>query len=100
MLPPTSSFDTRVGMVRIAADVPELVLAEHLAGDAPVLLYRVADLDETIAELERRGAKLSKRFEFPYGFGAEVLGPGPQRLAVYERSRADRGDSLAGRRDF
>ena len=93
-------FNTRVGMVRVADDVPELVLAEHLEGDAPVLLYRVAELDGAIAELERRGAELSERFEFPYGFGAEVLSPGPQRLAVYERSRADRGDSLAGRRDF
>ena len=93
-------FETRVAMVRIADDVPELVLAEHLEGDRPVLLYRVADLDSATTELTERGATVGERFEFPYGFGAEVLSPGPQRLAVYERSRADRGDSLAGRRDF
>lgn len=93
-------FETRVAMVRIAADVPELVVAEHLEGDRPVLLYRVAALDEAIAELTERGAEVGERFEFPYGFGAEVMSPGPQRLAVYERSRAERGDSLAGRRDF
>src|SRR3954452_21613959 len=93
-------FDTRVAMVRLAADLPELVLAEHLEGDQPVLLYRVADLDETVADLTQSGAELGERFEFPYGFGAEILSDGPQRLAVYERSRAERGDSLAGRRDF
>ncbi len=93
-------FETRVAMVRIADDVPELVLAEHLEGDAPVLLYRVADLDAATAELEGGGATLGERFEFPYGFGAEIESPGPQRVAIYERSRADRGDSLAGRRDF
>jgi len=93
-------FDTRVAMIRIADDVPELLLAEHLEGDQPVLLYRVADLDAAAAELERRGTQLGERFEFPYGFGIEILSPGPQRVAVYERSRADRGDSIIGRRDF
>jgi hypothetical protein len=93
-------FGTRVAMVRVADDEPELLLAEHLAGDAPLLLYRVADLDTAAAELAKRGEEVGERFEFPYGFGVELLTPRPQRLAIYERSRPDRGDSLAGRRDF
>jgi hypothetical protein len=93
-------FGTRVAMVRLAGDEPELLLAEHLDGDAPILLYRVADLDAAVGELAVRGEEVGERFEFPYGFGVELLAPKPQRLAVYERSRPDRGDSLAGRRDF
>ena len=45
-------------------------------------------------------SQVGERFEFPYGEAAEVPSPDPQRVAIYERSRPDRGDSLRGRRDF
>ena len=94
------AFDTRVAMVRLADDVPELLLAEHLEGERPVLLYRVGDLVKAIAELEQRGVEIGEHFGFPYGRGAELVNPGPQRLAVYERAWPEHGESLAGRRDF
>jgi hypothetical protein len=95
-------FDTRVAMVRLtdAAAGPSLLLAEHLEGDRPILVFRVDDLDAAIAELRRNGIVLGARFEMPYGVGIQVSSPGPQRLAVYERTRPERGDGLAGRRDF
>ena len=34
----------RVAMVELGAPPPHVLLADHLAGDAPVLVYRVADL--------------------------------------------------------
>jgi hypothetical protein len=34
---------------------PALLLAGHLEGDQPVLVYRVADLELAIVELEERG---------------------------------------------
>jgi hypothetical protein len=95
-------FETRVAMVRLTAAEagPALVLAEHLEGDQPILVFRVDDVDAAIAELQRRGVALGSHFEMPYGVGIQVSSPGPQRLALYERSRPERGDSLAGRRDF
>jgi len=93
-------FDTRVAMVQLAVGGPALLLAEHLGGDQPILTFRVADLDAAIAELAERQVALGTRFEMPYGFGVEVANPGPQRFAVYERTRGERGDGLAGRRDF
>lgn len=93
-------FGTRVAMVRLAGDGPPVLLAQHLEGEQPVLVYRVGALDAAVAELERRDVAVGPRFEFPYGEGVELLGPGPQRVAVYERTRPDRGDSLTGRRDF
>jgi hypothetical protein len=93
-------FGTRVAMVRAADGGPELLLAGHLEGDQPVLVFRVGDLDASIAELRVRGVTVGATFEFPYGFGVEVVNPGPQRVAVYERTRPERGDGLAGRRDF
>lgn len=93
-------FGTRVAMIELAPGSPKLLLAQHLEGDAPVLLFRVDTLDVAIAELAGRGVEVGERFEFPYGWDAESRGPAPQRIAVYERSMAQRGDSLAGRRDF
>jgi hypothetical protein len=93
-------FGTRVAMVALAADGPRLLLAEHLQGDRPILIFRVDSLDAAIAELQERGVELGSRFEMPYGSGVGLANPGPQRLALYERTREERGDSLAGRRDF
>ncbi len=92
-------FGTRVAMVNLG-DGPGFLLAEHLAGDAPVLVYRVNDLAASVADLTARGVETGEPFEFPYGAGVELVNPGPQRVAIYERTREDRGGSLRGRRDF
>ena len=92
-------FDTRVACVEPGAG-PAVLFAEHLEGDRPILLYRVEDLASAVEELRAHEVEAGERFEFPYGEGAELRNPGPQRVAVYERSRPDRGDSLRGRRDF
>ena len=93
-------FETRVAMVRLAPGEPRILLAEHLAGDQPILVFRVGDLARAAAELERRGAELGRVFEFPFGHGKEIVNPGPQRLAIYELTRPERGESITGRRDF
>jgi hypothetical protein len=92
-------FGTRVAMVELG-EGPGFLLAEHLEGDAPVLVFRVDDLDAAVADLGGRGVRTGDRFEFPYGDGVEVVSPGPQRVAIYERTREERGESLRGRRDF
>src|SRR2546421_6603619 len=94
------AFGTRVAMVRLAPDPPPLLFAGHLPGDQPVLVYRVGDLDQTVAELRDRHVGLGAEFEIPHGRGAEVTNPGPQRVAVYERTRPEAEKRLAGRRDF
>lgn len=93
-------FETRVAMVELTRDGPQLLLAGHLEGDKPILIFRVDDLDAEIAELRERGIVLGPRFEMPFGVGIQLRSPGPQRVALYERTREDRGNSLAGRTDF
>jgi hypothetical protein len=93
-------FGTRVAMLRLSPDPPALLLAQHLEGDQPVLVHRVADLDAAIAELEARGVVVRARFEIPLGPGAELAMPGPQRIALYESVRPEMSERLAGRRDF
>jgi hypothetical protein len=94
------AFGTRVAMVRLAPDPPPLLLAGHLEGDQPVLVYRVPNLDRAIEPLQRRDVEIGSRFEIPHGRGAELTNPGPQRIAVYERTRPEADGRLAGRRDF
>ena len=94
------AFGTRVAMVRLDPHPPLLLLAEHLEGDQPVLVYRVADLDRAIAELRNREVEVAVRFEIPHGPGAELTNPGPQRVALYQLTRPEADQRLAGRRDF
>jgi catechol 2,3-dioxygenase-like lactoylglutathione lyase family enzyme len=94
------AMGTRVAEVDTGASGPRLVLAGHLAGEAPVLLHRVADLDATLAELEGRGARIDHRVELPPGPAATLRTPGGQRLGFYELSRPGVEERWAGRADF
>jgi urease beta subunit len=94
------AFATRVAMVRLSPDAPALLLAEHLEGDRPVLVHRVSDLEHAIAELANRGVAVGARFEIPFGPAVELVNPGPQRVALYQGTRLEAAEHLAGRRDF
>lgn len=59
------AFGTRVAMVRLAPAPPPLLFAGHLQGDQPVLVYRVEDLDQTVAQLRDRRVDLGVEFEIP-----------------------------------
>lgn len=94
------AFGTRVAMLDLGQHSPALLLAGHLEGDQPVLVYRVADLERTVADLGQRGVDVLARFEIPPGPAAEIATPGPQRVAFYELTRPEVGERLVGRRDF
>jgi len=46
---------TRVAAIELTSGPPLLLLADHLGGERPILVYRVADLDAALAELEAHG---------------------------------------------
>jgi hypothetical protein len=94
------AFDTRVAMVRMTDSPPALLLAGHLHGDRPVLVFRVDDLDAAVAAVEARGYEAGERFGIPHGPGCMLEAPGGQRLALYELTRPEADERLAGRRDF
>jgi catechol 2,3-dioxygenase-like lactoylglutathione lyase family enzyme len=89
------AFGTRVGAVRWGDRGAQLLLAEHLEGEAPVLVHRVDDLDAALADVE-----VEERFEIPHGPCAELRTPGGQRLALYQRTRPEADERFAGRYDF
>jgi hypothetical protein len=94
------AMGTRVAMVELTDGPPQIVLAGHLDGERPILVYRVPDLDIATRELQALGADLGHSLEIPQGPVRSFVAPGGQRLAIYERARPGVVDSFAGRRDF
>jgi hypothetical protein len=94
------AFGARVAMLRLAPGPPDVLLADHLEGERPVLVYRVDDLDAAVEQLEAAGAQPGSRFGIPHGPACAVTTPGGHHLAFYELTRPQAGEHLAGRRDF
>jgi hypothetical protein len=94
------AFGTRVAMVKLTDDPPNVLLAGHLEGERPILVYRVPDLDLAMEEMRQRGWDPGPRFGIPHGPCCELHSPGGHRLALYELTRPQTAERLAGRRDF
>jgi hypothetical protein len=91
---------TRVAMIELTAGPPRILLASHLHGDRPILVYRVEDLDTAMATLKGRGWKRGRTLELPMGPACSFSAPGGQRVAIYEASRPFVVESFEGRNDF
>lgn len=91
---------TRVAMIELAEGSPRLLLADHLDGERPILVYRVDDLEGARSTLRARGWDEGHGLEIPQGPVRSFAGPGGHRLAIYQRTRPDVEASFEGRRDF
>jgi catechol 2,3-dioxygenase-like lactoylglutathione lyase family enzyme len=91
------AMGTRVAEVAVGSGGPRVVLAEHLAGEAPVLLHRTGDLDAALEELD---IDPESRVELPLGPCATFRTPGGQRIGLYELTRPEVSERFAGRADF
>ena len=94
------AMGTRVAMIELTAEPPRVLLADHLDGDRPVLVYRVDSLDEALIALEARGWKRERTIEIPQGPCCSFELAGGHRIAIYERTRPDVEEHFLGRRDF
>jgi hypothetical protein len=94
------AMGTRVAMIQLTEEAPRILLADHVEGEQPILVYRVADLDTDLRELEDRGWERAGRFEIPQGPCCSFRTPGGQRIALYQLTRPEVVESFTGRRDF
>jgi Glyoxalase/Bleomycin resistance protein/Dioxygenase superfamily len=94
------SMDTRVAMVALTDGPPRILLAGHLEGNVPVLVYRVEDLEAAAGELRAHGWAGGHALEIPQGPVRSFTGPGGHRLAIYQLTRPGVEASFEGRRDF
>lgn len=90
----------QVAMIELTEGPPRVLLADHLEGDRPVLVYRVADIKATLKDLEARGWQRERTFEIPQGPICSFIAPGGQRLAVYQLTRPGVEEHFTGRSDF
>ncbi|MDQ6795543.1 MAG: hypothetical protein M3067_12145, partial [Chloroflexota bacterium] len=57
----------RVAMIELSSEGPPVLLADHVEGDTPILVYRVPDLKIALKQLAGRGWKREGTFEIPHG---------------------------------
>jgi hypothetical protein len=91
---------TRVAMVELTTGPPRILLAGHLDGEAPIFVYRVADLEAAVEQLTKRGFEDGTRLEIPHGPVCSFRAPGGQRIALYELTRPEVATHFEGRFDF
>ena len=94
------AMGTRVAMVELTEGPPRLLLAGHLEGERPVLVFRVDDLDARRVDVGGRGWTPGHALEIPQGPVRSFAAPGGQRLAIYQLTRPGVEASFEGRRDF
>ena len=93
-----AGLGTRVACVRVSGEGPLVLLAGHLAGSSPILVYRVADYRAAVSSLRGAGVDLHE-LEIPQGPCASFSVGGGQRYAVYELARPGAADRFEGRID-
>jgi hypothetical protein len=94
------AMGTRVAAVQFSGGPPLVLLAEHLEGDRPILVYRVADLGVALDALAARGWQRHDTLEIPQGPCCSLWTPGGHRIALYQLTRPEVASHFAGRRDF
>jgi hypothetical protein len=90
----------RVAMLELAEGPPHIVLTDHVEGERPILLYRVADHRAAVAELKASGWTVARSLEIPQGPCTSFRTAGGHRIAVYQLVRPGVLEHFAGRRDF
>jgi hypothetical protein len=93
------SEGTEVSAVRLSESGPLILLADHLEGELPILIYRVASLTGAKRALKQRGWTMEEEFEIPHGPICTFTAAGGQRLAIYELTRPNADEHFAGRFD-
>jgi hypothetical protein len=94
------AMGTRVAAVQFTEGPPLVLLADHVEGDRPILVYRVADLGAALVALAARGWERQQSLEIPQGPCCSFRTPGGHRIALYQLTRAEVASHFEGRRDF
>ena len=94
------AMGARVAAVGLTEGPPLVLLADHLEGDRPILVYRVADLPVAVAKLKGHGWTPERSLEIPHGPCSSFRTPGGHRIALYQLTRPEVGRHFEGRRDF
>ena len=90
----------RVAAIELAPGSPTVLLTDHVEGDRAIMVYRVDDLEASMARLEAAGWTREQTFEIPHGPICSFRTPGGHRIALYQLTRPEAGAHFDGRIDF
>src|SRR3954452_20363605 len=90
----------RVAMLEFTEHPPRILLTDHVDGDRPIMVYRVADHAAAVAELKELGWSAERSLEIPQGPVSSYRSRGGHRIAIYEEVRPGVIGHFEGRRDF
>jgi hypothetical protein len=93
------AMGTTVAALRLSPGGPQILLSGHLVGERPILVYRVADYEATVAALRAGGIDDIDELEIPHGPCAAFRLENGQRYAVYQLTRPHADEHFAGRID-
>jgi hypothetical protein len=93
------AMDTTVTALQVSRTGPQLLLTGHLDGERPVLVYRVADYQQSVTALQATGSLEIRELEIPHGPCAAFRLDGGQRYAIYELTRPHADQHFTGRFD-
>jgi hypothetical protein len=93
------AMGTVVACLRASDTGPFILFADHLKGETPVFVYRVADYDAAVRHLRETGVRDIRELQIPHGPCASFRLDDGQRYAVYELVRPGIDAHFAGRID-
>ena len=93
------AMGTVVACLRVSETGPKILLSEHVEGETPILVYRVAAYREAVDRLRDAAATDVRELEIPHGPCASVRMQNGQRFAVYELVRPGAMTHFDGRFD-
>ncbi|MGI0048672.1 MAG: VOC family protein [Nitrososphaera sp.] len=70
------------------AEVPHVLLADHIQKNDVMLIYQVESLENAIAQLKSKGWKEENRIEIPPGPCCTFRDPAGNALVIYENKRS------------
>ena len=93
------AMGTTVAALRVSVSGPQILLAGHLMGDRPTLVYRVDDYARSLAALRAAGLDDINELEIPHGPCAVFDVSEGGRCAIYELTRPHVDEHFLGRFD-
>jgi hypothetical protein len=93
------AMGTTVAALRVSTEGPQILLSGHLAGERPILVYRVTNYRDAVTALRAGGLSAIDELEIPHGPCAAFRLEGGQRYAIYQLTRPHADEHFAGRID-
>lgn len=90
----------RVAMLELTDGPPNILLTDHVDGERPIMVFRVADHRAAVEQLRSGGWTTARSLEIPQGPCTSFRTAGDLRIAVYQLVRPQVLEHFAGRRDF